>query len=549
MIKIIKKYPLTSYILYRILNSFLLRTIFEPDEIWQNIEPIPYLFFNEGVLTWDWKTGIRTINAILPYLIPHFIFFKFFPTQYPKCGFYLTKVVSGILSGICDYFVYKLGMSLKINADNLIFSTLFSHGLWLYAARSHINSLEMTSIAVITYYLTKYNRNVYRNGSRLYLLIATIGIAYISYCRPTSVFFIGVLCLENPLCLFLIVPLTVLIYSMLISIDCKIYGEFIIPPWNFAKLNLFYGMSDLFGKQPWYCYFIFITILCGILPILIIYNDIRLFFRRNKNKKDKVKFGPKSSGIRKPEKRITYVDKTSEVERTRINWVKMAMLVYFTAYMFIGHKEMRFLVPLIPFINMYSSKHLTPFLKRVLAISLFVSFFIGLTHQNYINTLDFLHKKIQEQKLVHQELRNKSKSKIFSRKKEDNSEKLEDKKIRVLYCVCPYSLPAQSYFFDKNVIIDHIFAEPDIFSKKKDIKFYKKFGTNILVNEFGKFIDKGFLDYEFDKYDFILCYDWIYDRIKNRLDMFKNIRAEKYCNLCLEAEKGKIIYILKKKNI
>ncbi|CAM6090733.1 unnamed protein product [Calypogeia fissa] len=45
---------------FRLLNAFLVRTYFNPDEHWQALEVAHRMVFGYGHLTWEWKRGIRS---------------------------------------------------------------------------------------------------------------------------------------------------------------------------------------------------------------------------------------------------------------------------------------------------------------------------------------------------------------------------------------------------------------------------------------------------------------------------------------------------------
>jgi hypothetical protein len=44
---------------FRLANSCILQTSFEPDEYWQSLEVAHHMVFGYGHLTWEWIEGIR----------------------------------------------------------------------------------------------------------------------------------------------------------------------------------------------------------------------------------------------------------------------------------------------------------------------------------------------------------------------------------------------------------------------------------------------------------------------------------------------------------
>jgi len=379
------------------------------------------------------------------------------------------------------------------NIENIFFVTIFSHALWLYSPRSHINSLEMT-ICVVTMYC-------YKIGSKQ--ISAVLG-AWICYLRPTSIFLIGTMYLKDFASMKSLLPVGIITGLALICVDCVFYREFVLPPYNFYNVNIYTKSSDLFGKQPFYLYVIFLTILCGLLLPLA----IKSFINELKNVAIYLKL------FRNKTK-----DATVEAKISKYCFYKEIMLssvLFFMFYSIVPHKEMRFLLPLVPFINILSARMLNNKIRLILLLQLCASIFIGFTHQKYGGTIDYLR----------------------------NIDYKEETKI--LYAVCPYSLPAYSYVCHKNATIDCITGEKDIFSKFKP-RFYKRFGCDVKVNQYAKFIGGEYKQYDFDKYNYVLLYDWSYKMMHEKLTNFEVVARKRYALVNFETDKGLIIFILKKK--
>lgn len=152
---------------FRIINSFCIKTLFEPDETFQYIDPINFLLIKNNNLTWDWICGIRSFVYSTFYFLPSLLV-KYFSQIYAKINggdwkdlfifinYYNIKVINGIQSALIDYFTIKIAEIMKINSYKIFLLMLLSPFNWLYNARSHINSFE-TLCVVLTIFLCLEN--------------------------------------------------------------------------------------------------------------------------------------------------------------------------------------------------------------------------------------------------------------------------------------------------------------------------------------------------------------------------------------------------------
>ncbi|SCU96960.1 LAFA_0G09032g1_1 [Lachancea sp. 'fantastica'] len=58
--RVSKSSVLRLLIVFRIINSFFVKSFFQPDEFWQSLEPAHFKAFGYGELTWEWKFGLRS---------------------------------------------------------------------------------------------------------------------------------------------------------------------------------------------------------------------------------------------------------------------------------------------------------------------------------------------------------------------------------------------------------------------------------------------------------------------------------------------------------
>ncbi len=100
-----------------------------------------------------------------------------------------------------------------------------------------------------------------------------------------------------------------------VFLDTWLYDEFTISFWNYFKSNLIEGKASSFGTQPWYSYATWVF-RYSFFPIGIVILISTLIFT-----------------IKRPRHVITW-----------------ALVPFILAHCIIGHKELRFLFPLIPFL-------------------------------------------------------------------------------------------------------------------------------------------------------------------------------------------------------
>ncbi|KCZ76695.1 hypothetical protein H311_02303, partial [Anncaliia algerae PRA109] len=390
------KHLLTFFIIYRIINSFFLFTMFEPDEFFQNIEPITYLLSGRNSLSWDILVGIRSINYSLIFYLPLLLSYKL---NSITLAYVSVKFMNGIIAGLNDYFTVKIGQLYNIDAVPI---TVLHHGLWLYSSRSHINSFEMFICTSSYYFLEKFKRSSAKNKRkesfylRLFLYLSLIG----TFLRP-SAFIMNLIpfmyCVYNmKLSLFLLtfIPELILILLTMIYNDYIFYQEFVLVPYNFVKYNVLYNVQELFGTLPFYIYFLFAFVIMG--PSLFYY--LRNF------KKNKM--------------------------------ISACALLFYIFYSLQGHKEMRFLIPMIPFVNIIASssnkKNLFFFY-----ISFIIGVIAGISHQSILPTLWTLNKEISS----------------------------ENKQRNILFLTTPYIFPSFALLANKNVSVKCLSGNPNIFEK------------------------------------------------------------------------------------
>ena len=143
----------------------------------------------------------------------------------------------------------------------------------------------------------------------------------------------------------------VLLVTLIVMMDSVFYGQPVLTPYNFFKVNILHNLGSFYGENPWYWYLT--NCLAPVLGPLLLLLAVSL-----------------NSWTSEPD---------------IIKWPSLACLCFFSA---LSHKEMRFLQPVIPLL-LYSaarqlSRRLQPSstsLVTCLALNLPLALYLSLVHQ------------------------------------------------------------------------------------------------------------------------------------------------------------------------
>ncbi|KAI5172660.1 GPI mannosyltransferase 3 [Nematocida sp. LUAm3] len=460
---------------YRVVNALLVHTHFEPDEYFQSVEVAMSLILKKKEYTWEWLYGIRTFVFVGIFYFP-LLLFKWLcdrvnaSTLFMNYSIYLIKIIGAISCSVGDYSTIMLYKNLTGSLDSLpvevIITTTMNIGQWLYGTRSHVNSFEMNISVYIVNRLIEMIKEKEKNKKINSYSVSACLSALILHIRPTSLFTLlpawiyvlvkeieqfnaawsnakrkkergvkymavylehsRVLHIRNILCFCFTEVFCVLF-------DSFFYGELSIVPYSFIRLNVLCGLSNLFGTLP---FFMVIPFLCVLLGA---YCGMLLFCRVS------------YSGI--------------EV---------IIPSVYLMAHGIIGHKEMRFLLPVLPYFNVIIAenmkKHLPsayPYLlhwikkqvfsKKVFLINLIIGVIIGIDHQNISRPLGYMQREVTR----HLETRG---DPVF-----------------ILSVFNPYMLPTTTYLGHKRVVIRALYDNPDLSKYLPLMRRTKRFKETPLV--------------------------------------------------------------------
>ncbi|KAK7265324.1 hypothetical protein RJT34_32943 [Clitoria ternatea] len=307
---------------FRMVNSILVQTYFNPDEHWQGPEVAHRIAFGYGHLTWEWKQGIRSyLHPMIFVLLYRVLAFLHLDT--PWLMMRAPRLLQSVFSAVGDLYLYKL--SAVLFGDSVAKWTLFSQltnwFMFYCFSRALSNSLE-TVLTLVSLYFWPCMRSSSNTSfvSRKWGLVVAAGACAI---RPTSAItwlYVGLLELlkarDRLKFIFLeVAPIGILVLGLTCLLDRFMYGAWILVPLNFLKFNFLSSGGDYYGTHKWHWYFTqgFPVMIFSHLPFCIagiIYSKQWKF-----------------SGL--------------------LTWV-------LGFYSLLGHKEFRFVLPVLPIALMFS---------------------------------------------------------------------------------------------------------------------------------------------------------------------------------------------------
>ncbi|XVF34305.1 hypothetical protein REPUB_Repub18cG0048100 [Reevesia pubescens] len=308
---------------FRMLNAFLIQTYFNPDEHWQALEVAHRIAFGYGHLTWEWEKGIR--SYLHPMLFA--LFYKFLALLGLDTPWFMIKaprLLQSIFSAVGDLYLYKL--SLVLFGDGIakwaLFSQLANWFMFFCFNRTLSNSLETVLTLVGLYYWPsmRSSANKVPSVSRKWgLALAALACAI----RPTSAItwvYVGLLELylthERLRFIFLeLIPIGTVVLGFMCLLDRLMYGTWVLVPLNFLKFNFLSSGGDYYGTHKWHWYFTqgFSVMLFSFLPFCI-------------------------AGIIKSK-----------------YWKLSGLILWvLVLYSILGHKEFRFVLPMLPICLIFS---------------------------------------------------------------------------------------------------------------------------------------------------------------------------------------------------
>ncbi|KAI3747923.1 hypothetical protein L6452_10662 [Arctium lappa] len=267
-------------LIFRMTNSLFVQTYFNPDEHWQALEVAHRITFGYGHLTWEWTKGIRS------YLHPMIfaVLYKVLSVLHLDTPLFMIKaprLLQSFLSAFGDLYMFKLSHVLYGGhvAQWALFSQLTNWFMFYCITRTLSNSLETVLTAVSLYYwpcLRVYSSNDPPVSRTWALVAAAIACAI----RPTSAIiwvYVGLMelyasCNKLKFIFLEVVPIGSIVLGLTFLLDRSMYGSWVLVPLNFLKFNFLSSGGDYYGTHPWHWYFTqgFTVMIFTFLPFMVV---------------------------------------------------------------------------------------------------------------------------------------------------------------------------------------------------------------------------------------------------------------------------------------
>ncbi|CAF2136068.1 unnamed protein product [Brassica napus] len=322
---------------FRVVNALLIQTYFNPDEHWQSLEVAHRTVFGYGYLTWEWKRGIRSyLHPMLFAFLYKVLHLTGLDTPYVMSK--APRLMQSVFSAFGDLYLYKLSDALY--GENVatwsLFCQLANWFMFFCMNRTFSNCLETVLTIMGIYYwpCIRDPSKDYPVNRKWGLVIAALACAI----RPTSAIiwlYVGTLELfltpsKVKFVVLEVIPVGSLVLGFTCLLDRLMYGSWVIVPLNFLKFNFLSSGGDYYGTHPWHWYFS-----QGFLVMLFTFTPLSI-----------------AGIIKSKDKKLSAL----------VLWV-------LTVYSLLGHKEFRFVLPVLPIALIFSGYALAQIEASVSSLS------------------------------------------------------------------------------------------------------------------------------------------------------------------------------------
>ena len=288
--------------------------LFHPDEIFQTLEPAHRLVFGYGAITWEWRMGIRSwvFPAFLAGIMRSAAWVSAAPSSYLDAIIVILSIIS--LSTVWFGYAWAKRVSGRSAAILAAGACTFYFGL-IYFAPKALSEVLATHVLLPGLYLGAYTKDIDERKRMLVAGIlcgvaASLRIQLIPAIAFSTVFFCYSRWRQRAPAIFAGLLLPVIAFG---AVDWITWSYPLESFFHYYSANVIEGRSLDFGSQPWYWY---------LLVLLAMLGPAILFLWQG--------------GRRTP-------------------FLAVFSLIVFVSHSVMGHKEFRFLYPILPLMLIMAS--------------------------------------------------------------------------------------------------------------------------------------------------------------------------------------------------
>ncbi|CAI7581162.1 unnamed protein product [Penicillium glandicola] len=364
-------------IAFRLVNAFVVRTFFQPDEYFQSLEPAWQIAFGQGQgawVTWEWRHQLRSsLHPLLfaaLYKVADFLasILGVSPATRAEILIAAPKTAQAVVAAIGDFYTWKLAVRVYGNDSRGSWTTLIATVLnpwqWFCSTRTLSNCLETTiTIAALELWPWQWSvgstaaggnkntstqvRGTDRDRGAILSLHRCLPLAALAcILRPTNILvwatLAGLAWLRTswPQRRILISEVIVCgsaILAVSSVADRLFYGIWTFPPLRFLYFNIAQSLAVFYGSNDWHYYISqgYPLLLTTLLPSALIGLYQTLATRHS-----------------------TVGDSLQAAIRVQLATVCLLMPFVLSL---ISHKEVRFIYPLLPCLHILAAPPLVQF--------------------------------------------------------------------------------------------------------------------------------------------------------------------------------------------
>ncbi|EKV07753.1 GPI mannosyltransferase 3 [Penicillium digitatum] len=365
-------------IAFRLVNAFVVRTFFQPDEYFQSLEPAWDIAFGQGQgawVTWEWRHQLR--SSLHPFLFAALYksadflasTFRVSPATRAELLIATPKTAQAVVAAIGDFYTWKLAVRVYGNDSRGSWTTLVATVLnpwqWFCSTRTLSNCLE-TTITIVALELwpwqwsvgstagdrryknaTNQMRGTNRDQSEILSLHKCLPLAALAcILRPTNILVWATLASlawlrtswpQRKIFILQVIVCGSAILAVSSVADRLFYGIWTFPPLRFLYFNIAQSLAVFYGSNDWHYYISqgYPLLLTTLLPFAVIglYTTLTA---RNSTAGDSLQAA------------------------IQVQLAIVCLLMPFVLSL-ISHKEVRFIYPLLPCLHILAAPPLEQF--------------------------------------------------------------------------------------------------------------------------------------------------------------------------------------------